>query len=107
MSSSGPLLKHARARPANSMQRKAPGYYRYRVGVIVVTDGVRNTTINRIGCYARRGRFPKARNRLNTIFLSRVYVGTRSERRSRKHPVLLQKVYKGAHFRQKLAVAQG
>jgi hypothetical protein len=32
---------------------------------------------------------------------------TRSERRSRMHPVLLQKVYKGAHLRQKQAVAQG
>jgi len=31
----------------------------------------------------------------------------RSERRSRMHPVLLQKVYEGAHFRQKQAVAQG
>src|ERR1700730_3246013 len=37
----------------------------------------------------------------------RVYVGTRSERRSRMHPVLLQKVHEGAHFRQKQAVAQG
>jgi hypothetical protein len=55
----------------------------------------------------RRGCFPKARNRLNTIFLSGVYVGTRSERRSRMHPVLLQKVYEAAHLRQKQAVAQG
>jgi hypothetical protein len=31
----------------------------------------------------------------------------RSERRSRTHPVLLQKVYEGAHLRQKQAVAQG
>ena len=31
----------------------------------------------------------------------------RSERRSRTHPVLLQKIYKGAHLRQKQAVAQG
>jgi hypothetical protein len=39
-------LKHARARPANSMQRKAPGYYRYRVGEIVVTDGERSAPLD-------------------------------------------------------------
>jgi len=32
---------------------------------------------------------------------------TRSKRRSRMHPVLLQKFYEGAHLRQKQAVAQG
>ncbi len=31
----------------------------------------------------------------------------RSERRSRTHPVLLQKIYEGAHLRQKQAGAQG
>jgi hypothetical protein len=31
----------------------------------------------------------------------------RSERRSRMHPVLLQKIYEGAHLRQEQAVAQG
>jgi hypothetical protein len=29
------------------------------------------------------------------------------ERRSRTHPVLLQKIYEGAHLRQEQAVAQG
>jgi hypothetical protein len=31
----------------------------------------------------------------------------RSKRRSRMHPVLLQKIYEGAHLRQEQAVAQG
>jgi hypothetical protein len=32
---------------------------------------------------------------------------TTSERRSRVHPVLLQKLYEGAHLRRKQAIAQG
>src|SRR5271156_2246971 len=39
-------LEHARARTANSMQRQAPGYYRYRVGEIVVTDGERSAPLD-------------------------------------------------------------
>jgi hypothetical protein len=39
--------------------------------------------------------------------MSGMFVGTRSEMQSRTHPVLLQKIYEGAHLRQKQAVAQG